>query len=85
MDKAQAERDAGIPDLPLDDDIRRPFLMPLAHIGYRDLWIEPRIGFVSWLATDVQTGEVVHCAALKELLRLIAASVPRMLAARNFH
>jgi hypothetical protein len=49
------------------------------------LHIEPRIGYVAWRAVDAQTGDVVHCAALKELLRWIAGQVPRMLAVRNFH
>lgn len=83
-DKAQAERDASIPDEPMLGDIRHPFDLPLRHVGYRDLRIEPRFGYVSWRAVDMQTGETVHCAALKELLRLIAGDVPRMVAARNF-
>ena len=81
--RAQAERDAGIPDEPLPADFRQPFALPLANAGYRDLWIEPRLGYVAWRATDEKTGEVLHCAALKELLRWIASQVPRMIAARN--
>lgn len=82
---AQHERDDGIPDVPMPTDCRQPFDMPLAHVGYRDLRIEPRLGYVAWRAVDTRTGEVVHCAALKELLRLIARDLPKMLAARNFH
>ncbi len=83
--RAQSERDAGIPDRPLIDDCRLPFDLPLRHAGWLDLRIEPRLGYVSWRAVDAETGEVLHCAAIKELLRWIARQVPRMLAARNFH
>lgn len=85
VDKAQAERDAGIPDEPMPDEFRRPFPLPLKSAGYRDLHIEPRLGYVSWRALDAETGEVLHCAAIKELLRWIARRVPRMQAARNYH
>ena len=80
--RAEAERAAGIPDAPLLADIRRPFDLPMAHLGWRDLRIEPRAGYVAWRAVDAQTGEVLHCAALKELLRWIAVKLPRMLSAR---
>lgn len=83
--RAQAERDDGIPDSPPDTDCRQPFTMALDGAGYRDLRIEPRLGYVAWRAVDADTGEVLHCAALKELLRWIAGQVPRMLAARNWH
>lgn len=82
--QAEAERQAGIPDAPIGD-VRQPFDLPLRSIGYRDLRIEPRLGYVAWRAVDYATGEVVHCAALKELLRLIARDVPKMLAERNFY
>ena len=81
--RADAERDAGIPDRAPADN-RQPFALPLKACGYRDLRIEPRIGYVSWRAIDADTGEALHCAALKELLRWIAGEVPRMLAARNY-
>lgn len=58
--------------------------MALAAAGYRDLRIEPRLGYVAWRAVDADTGEVLHCAALKELLRWVAKQVPRMLAARHW-
>ena len=40
--------------------------------------IEPRLGYVSWRAIDIESGEVLHCAALKELLHWIADELPRM-------
>ena len=81
--RADAERDAGIPDRTPQDN-RAPFALPLKACGYRDLRIEPRLGYVAWRAVDAETGEVLHCAALKELLRWTASQVPRMLAARNY-
>lgn len=82
--RAEAEREAGIPDEPIWSDTRQPFDLLLRHAGGRDLRIEPRLGYVSWRARDMQTGEVVHCCALKELLHRIADSLPRTIAARNF-
>ena len=81
--RAQAERDAGIPDR-TDTDCRQPFDLLLRAAGWRDLRIEPRRGYVAWRAVDASTGEVLHCAALKELLHWIADQLPRMLAARNY-
>ena len=83
--RAAAERAAGIEDRPAPEDYRKAFPLPLAHLGWRDLQIEPRIGYVSWRAVDAETGEVLHCAALKELLRWVARRLPKMLAVRNFH
>lgn len=65
-------------------DSRKPFTLPLSGFGWRDVVIEPRLGYVGWRAVDAETREVLHCAASKELLRWIARQVPRMLAARNF-
>jgi hypothetical protein len=67
----------------LDPDIRQPFDLPLSSAGWVDLHIEPRRGYVSWRAVD-PSGAVLHCAALKELLRWVALQLPRMLAARNY-
>jgi hypothetical protein len=82
--RAQAERDAGIPDLPIAQDARDPITLDLRSAGYRHLRIEPRLGYVAWRAVDVDTGEVLHCAAIKELLRWIAGEVPRQLGARHW-
>lgn len=82
--RAQDERDAGIPDREPMTDARQPFALMLRAAGYRDLRIEPRLGYVAWRAVDADTGEVVHVAALKELLHWIADRVPRMLAMRNY-
>ena len=84
MAKADAERADGIPDMPLISDMRQPFTMQLSAFGWRDVVIEPRLGYVGWRAVDAETREVLHCAASKELLRWIARQVPRLLATRNF-
>lgn len=82
--RADAEREAGVPDRQALIDNRQPFDLPLKSAGYLDLRIEPRLGYVAWRAVDAETGKVVDCAALKTLLHNIAGRVPRMLAARNF-
>lgn len=81
--KAQDERDDGIPDEPIIEDRRQPFDLPLSVAGFVDLRIEPRLGYVSWRAVDAATGQVLHCAAMKSLLRWIARQCVRPLAARN--
>lgn len=80
---AEAERDSGIHDREPAQDFRQPFDLLLRSAGYKDLRIEPRIGYVAWRAVDVDTGDVVDCAALKTLLRNVAERLPRMLGARN--
>jgi hypothetical protein len=80
---AQAEREAGIHDLPLDHDMREPVTLDLRSAGYLRLTIEPRLGYVAWRAVDADTGDTIHCAAIKELLRWIAAQIPRQLGARH--
>jgi hypothetical protein len=82
--RAQTERDAGIPDMPLTQDMREPFALDLRSAGYRNLRIEPRLGYVAWRAVDADTDEVVRCAAIKELLRWVASQVPRQLGARHW-
>ena len=82
--RAQWERDDGIPDREPLTDARQPFTLDLRAAGFHDLRIEPRIGYVAWRAVDVDTGEVLHAAALKELLHWIADQLPRMLAMRNY-
>lgn len=82
--RAQAERDAGIPDREPIRDMRQPVELDLRSYGWRHVRIEPRFGYVACRVVDVDTGEVLHCAALKEALHWIADTAPRMLAARNF-
>ena len=82
--RAVWEREDGIPDREPMVDLRQTFPLLLKSAGFHDLNIEPRLGYVSWRAVDTDSGEVLHCAALKELLHWIADRVPRMLAARNY-
>jgi len=82
--RANAERAEGIGDRPAPGDCRQPFALPLAHLGWRDVLIEPVAGRIAWRARDAETGEAVHAASLKEMLRWVAGQVPRMLASRHF-
>jgi hypothetical protein len=77
--RAETEREAGTPDRgPITDD-RRPFLLPLKALGWRDVEIEPRLGrLTKWHAVDAETQEALHSAALKELLHWCADRVPRV-------
>ena len=81
-ERAQAERDAGIPDR-VDEDCRQPISIDLRSAGGLLIRLEPRRGYVAWRAIDHDSGAVLHCAALKQLLHWIADTLPRMLAARN--
>lgn len=76
--RAQAQRDAGIPDREPYTDTREPIQLDLTTAGGPNLRLEPRLGFVAWRARDVCTGQVLHCCALKELLHRIADDLPRM-------
>lgn len=81
--KAQAERDAGIPDR-APADVREPISLDLRSAGGRNLRLEPRRGYIAWRAVDVDSGVVLEGGALKTLLRMIADDLPRMLGARNY-
>ena len=79
---AQAECEAGTPDR-TDCDLRQPITLDLRSAGGHDLTLEPRRGYVSWRARDNDTGKILHCAALKELLHRIADDLPRRLSDRS--
>jgi len=81
--RAQEERDDGIPDRDAFHDCRQPISLDLRSYGGPNLRIEPRLGYVAARAINEDTGEVVHCAAIKELLHRIADGLPRMLAPRH--
>ena len=81
---AQAERDAGIPDRAVPDDVRQPITLDLRSAGGRHLRLEPRRGYIAWRAVDVDSGVVLDGGALKTLLHAIADDLPRMLGARNY-
>lgn len=76
--RAQHERDDGIPDREPIVDNRDPFPLSLKARGWRDVEIEPRLGYLTkWRAVDPETREVLHSAALKELLHWCADRLPR--------
>ena len=81
--RAEAERQAGIPDRQPIEDLRQPIALDLRTWGGRHLRIEPRQGYISARAIDAATGDVVECAALKTLLHRIADSLPRRLSLRR--
>ena len=71
--QAEEERQAGIPDR-VDSDNRQPFDLLLKSAGLADMRIEPRLGYIAWRAVCIDTGRVLHCAALKELLHWTASA-----------
>lgn len=81
--KADDERAEGIPDRPALVEHRQPFTLPFAALGWKDVRIEPRLGYISWRCIDEATDEVLMCCALGEMLREIARRVPRQLGIRN--
>ncbi len=81
-ERAQAARDAGIPDRPLPTDCRDTIILDLSSYGGKRLRIEPRVGYIACRMID-ESGEVKDCAALKTLLHRIADSLPRTLGARR--
>lgn len=81
--KADQERDDGTPDRPAIVEYRRPFTLPFAALGWKDVRVEPRLGYIAWRCIDEETEEVLMCCALGEMLREIARRVPRQLGIRN--
>lgn len=73
-----------MPDPAPLEDTRQAFELDLRGAGWKLLRIEPRLGYVAWRAIDTESGEVLHAAALKELLHWIADRLPRWLALRNY-
>lgn len=83
MRKADDERSAGIPDRESVVEHRQPFTLPFAALGWKDVRLEPRLGYIAWRCVDQKTGDVLACKALGEMMRWIAGEVPRMMGARN--
>ena len=75
--------DPSIEERPAIEDRRTPISLDLRPAGGPNLTLEPRLGYVAWRARDAESGEVVDCAALKELLHRVADGLPRILAMRN--
>ena len=79
--RAQAERDAGIPDSEPLVDVRQPCVIDLRGAGGPLLTLEPRAGYIAWRQRD-DAGGVQDCAAIKTLLHRLADTLPRTLGAR---
>lgn len=78
--RAQAEREAGIPDrCPVE--WRTPCTIDLRGAGGPLIELQPRLGYVSW--RRVESGSVTDCAALKTLLHRLADQMPRQLSAAH--
>lgn len=74
--RAQAERDAGIPDRdPVD--ARTTWWLDLRPIGGPWWRCEPRRGFVSYRVYAEPAGERVMCAPPKTILSSAAARLPK--------
>lgn len=82
--RAEAEREAGIPDREPIPDNRRAIDLDLSTWGGSQLVIEPRLGYVGARAVDKATGQVVASAAIKALLHSIADQLPRRLSTRRW-
>lgn len=83
QDRAQAERDAGVPDRELLADCRDPVLLDLSSYGGPRLRIEPRLGYIACRVIDLDAGAVIACCALKTALHEIANKLPRTIGERN--
>lgn len=81
-DKAQAERDAGIEDIPMPTDLRQPITLDLRPAGGELLVLEPCLGKIAWRALNA-AGEAVDKAAIKTLLHRVADKLGRQMGARN--
>ena len=79
--RAQAERDAGIPDRPAETDVRETLYLDLTTWGGPYLRIQPRPMHISARVTDMET-QSVQQVAIKTLLHRIADQLPRTLGRR---
>jgi hypothetical protein len=80
--RAQAERDAGIPDREPLTDARQRITLDLRSYGGERLHIEPRMGYIACRLLD-DAGTVKDCAALKTLLHRVADGLPRTMGVRS--
>lgn len=79
--KAQAQRDAGIPDR--ETDQRSTWWLDLRPVGGPWWRCEPRIGYVSYRVYVETTGERVMCGPPKTILAAAAAKLGRPQSARS--
>jgi hypothetical protein len=76
-ERAQAERDAGIPDREAPVDQRDVIFLDLRRRGGKLLRIEPRGGYIADRWFDHETGEFLFKASIKEALHKVADDLPR--------
>ena len=81
--KAQAERDAGIPDRPAMVALQ-PLLIDLRGAGGPHWRCEHKPGSCQWRVYEADTGERVMCGQIGGILTAAHRATPRMLSARNF-
>ena len=79
--RAQAEREAGIPDR--EPDRRTTWWLDLRPVGGPWWRCEPRIGYVSYRVYVEPTGERVMCAPPKTILAKASSQLPRPLSQRS--
>lgn len=84
-DRADAERAAGIEDLPMFSDDRLAIPLDLRSHGGDSWQIEARLGFASCRLRNVATGEVAMAGTLKQVFRHLSRQQPHLMGARNLH
>ncbi len=80
--RAEAQREAGIPDR-MDLDHRTACFVDLRGNGGSLYTLEPRRGYVAWRVVD--GGSVVFCGSIKQALHWIADQQARCSAMRNWN
>jgi len=78
--KAQAQRDAGIPDR--EPDQRATWWLDLRQVGGPWWRCEPRIGYVSYRVYTEPEGVRVMCGPPKTIMAKAAAKLPQTLSLR---
>lgn len=74
--RAQAERDAGIPDR--EPDQRTTWWLDLRQVGGQWWRCEPRIGYVGYLVYSEPDGDRVMCGPPKSILAAASTRLPRV-------
>lgn len=83
IDRADHERDLGIPDRePIHDD-REVITIDLRTHGGKHWQIEPRLGYTSCRVRDMETLAVVYAGTAKQCPRWMSREVAHRLGARN--
>lgn len=75
-ERAQAERDAGIPDRQPEVDGRSVRYLDLRDYGGPLVRAEPRLGYCSCRFFDDETGELLACCTMKQALIELSRKLP---------